>query len=182
MQHGRLVWLVGAGRMDRGSVCSLRKSTAAHIFIPNQNPQRYIDLAQAGKLPAKDNMWYGTTATTPDEKFFWGGAWHTFVSIEPILRDYSVEIGEMCDTFAQWVIVGAETGRRKDKVVPEKSWLEAIIKTCIESNITIFMKDSLIPIVGEENMFRELPWDRKTWETKKQQEWLDRYYEEEEKE
>lgn len=98
------------------------------------------------------------------------------------MRDYSVEIGEMCDTFAQWVIVGAETGRRKDKVVPEKSWLEAIIKTCIESNITIFMKDSLIPIVGEENMFRELPWDRKTWETKKQQEWLDRYYEEEEKE
>lgn len=38
MQHGRLVWLVGAGRMDRGSVCSLRKSTAAHIFIPNQKP------------------------------------------------------------------------------------------------------------------------------------------------
>lgn len=41
---------------------------------------------------------------------------------------------------------------------------------------------NLIPIVGEENIFRELPWDRKTWETKKQQEWLDRYYEEEEKE
>ena len=112
----------------------------------------------AGKLPEKDNMWYGTTATTPDEKFFWGGAWHTFVSIEPILRDYSGEIGEMCDTFAQWVIVGAETGNRKGKIIPDKSWIDAIAKTCIRKSIALFMKDSLIPIVGEENMRRELPW------------------------
>lgn len=146
-----------------------------YLFL-TKNPQRYIDLARAGKLPAKDNMWYGTTATTPDEQFFWGGAWHTFVSIEPILRDYTGEIGGMCDTFAQWVIVGAETGKRKGKVIPEKSWIEEITKTCIEKNICLFMKDSLIPIVGEENMFRELPWDRETWEIDRQQEWLDNYY------
>lgn len=151
-----------------------------YLFL-TKNPQRYIDLAKAGKLPAKDNMWYGTTATTPDEQFFWGGAWHTFVSIEPILRDYTGEIGGMCDTFAQWVIVGAETGKRKEKVIPEKSWIEEIIKTCIEKNICLFMKDSLIPIVGEENMFREFPWDRETWEIDRQQEWLESYYSREEK-
>lgn len=151
-----------------------------YLFL-TKNPQRYIDLARAGKLPAKDNMWYGTTATTPDEQFFWGGAWHTFVSIEPILRNYTGEIGGMCDTFAQWVIVGAETGKRKGKVIPEKSWIEEITKTCIEKNICLFMKDSLIPIVGEENMFRELPWDRETWEIDRQQEWLDNYYSREEK-
>lgn len=148
-----------------------------YLFL-TKNPARYMELAKAGKLPAKDNMWYGTTATTPDEEFFWGGAWHTFVSIEPILRDYSGEIGQMCDTFAQWVIVGAETGRRKDKVTPEASWIREITKTCITKNICLMMKESLLPIVGEENMFRELPWDTETWETKKQQEWLDRYYEE----
>lgn len=151
-----------------------------YLFL-TKNPQRYIDLARAGKLPAKDNMWYGTTATTPDEQFFWGGAWHTFVSIEPILRDYTGEIGEMCDTFAQWVIVGAETGKRKGKVIPEKSWIEEITKTCIEKNICLLMKDSLIPIVGEENMFREFPWDRETWEIDRQQEWLESYYSREEK-
>lgn len=151
-----------------------------YLFL-TKNPQRYIDLAKAGKLPAKDNMWYGTTATTPDEQFFWGGAWHTFVSIEPILRDYTGEIGGMCDTFAQWVIVGAETGKRKEKVIPEKSWIEEITKTCIEKNICLFMKDSLIPIVGEENMFREFPWDRETWEIDRQQEWLESYYSREEK-
>ena len=148
-----------------------------YLFL-TKNPQRYIDLATAGKLPAKDNMWYGTTATTPDEHFFWGGAWHTFVSIEPILRDYSGEIGRMCDTFAQWVIIGAETGNRKEKVVPEKNWIDAILETCFINNINVFMKDSLIPIVGEENMFRCFPWERETWETEREKRWLDKYYEE----
>lgn len=152
-----------------------------YLFL-TKNPARYMELAKAGKLPAKDNMWYGTTATTPDEQFFWGGAWHTFVSIEPILRDYSGEIGQMCDTFAQWVIVGAETGRRKGKVTPEASWVREITKTCIEKNIALMMKESLLPIVGEENMFRELPWNEETWEIDRQQEWLDRYYEEAETE
>ena len=128
-----------------------------YIFL-TKNPARYLQLARAGKLPARDNMWYGTTATTPDEQFFWGGAWHTFVSIEPILRDYSSEIGHMCDTFAQWVIIGAETGKRKGKVIPEREWIRAIVQECYDSCITVFMKDSLIPIVGEEYMIRQIPW------------------------
>lgn len=128
-----------------------------YIFL-TKNPARYLQLARAGKLAARDNMWYGTTATTPDEQFFWGGAWHTFVSIEPILRDYSSEIGHMCDTFAQWVIIGAETGKRKGKVIPEREWIRAIVQECYDSCITVFMKDSLIPIVGEEYMIRQIPW------------------------
>ena len=150
-----------------------------YLFL-TKNPQRYIDLAMAGKLPAKDNMWYGTTATTPDEPFFFGGAWHTFVSIEPILRDYRGEIGHMCNTFAQWVIVGAETGNRKGKVIPKRKWIDAITKTCIECHIALFMKDSLIPIVGEENMRREFPWDDSFKDCiEKEQKWLDKKYIEE---
>lgn len=146
-----------------------------YLFL-TKNPQRYIDLARNGKLPAKDNMWYGTTATTPDEPFFFGRAWHTFVSIEPILRDYSGETDYMCDTFAEWIIVGAETGNRKDKIVPKKTWIDAITQTCIEKNISLFMKDSLVPIVGEKNMFRELPWDEYTWDTDRLK-WLDQQWE-----
>ncbi len=146
-----------------------------YLFL-TKNPKRYIDLANAGKLPAKDNMWYGATATTPDETFFYGGAWHTFVSIEPILRDYSGEINGMCDTFAQWVIVGAETGNRNGKIVPEKSWIDDITVTCLENNISLFFKDSLIPIVGEQNMFRELPWEsieKRRENIKRSIKWLD---------
>ena len=146
-----------------------------YLFL-TKNPARYLELAKVGKLPAKENMWYGTTATRPDMEFFWGGAWHTFVSIEPMLKDYSGEIGQMCDTFAQWVIIGAETGNRKGKVTPEARWVREITKTCIEANISLMIKENMLPIVGEENMFRELPWDRETWDIERRQKWLDRYY------
>jgi hypothetical protein len=43
------------------------------------------------------------------------------------------------------------------KVVPEREWLSKIIENCRTYNIPVFMKDSLIPIVGERNMRRELP-------------------------
>ena len=29
---------------------------------------------------------------------------------------------------------------------------------CIRESIPVFMKDSLVPIVGEDNMIREFPW------------------------
>lgn len=56
-----------------------------------------------------------------------------------------------------WVIIGAETGNRKGKVIPQKQWIESIIEECKKFNIPVFMKNSLIPIVGEENMLREFP-------------------------
>ena len=49
----------------------------------------------------------------------------------------------------------------------------------IQKNIAVFMKESLLPIIGEDNMFREIPWDESTWEIDRQQAWLDKYYEEE---
>lgn len=59
--------------------------------------------------------------------------------------------------YAKWIIVGAETGRRKEKAVPEKEWIEALITDCDDGSIPIFMKDSLVPIIGEENMRQEFP-------------------------
>lgn len=143
-----------------------------YLFL-TKNPARYIDLAMAGKLPARDNMWYGTTATTTKKPFLYGRAWNTFVSIEPILRDYSGEIGRICDTFTQWVIIGAETGNRKGKVTPQPEWVREITKTCITKNIVILMKENLLPFIGEDNMFREIPWDESTWEIDRKRAWLD---------
>lgn len=132
-----------------------------YLFL-TKNPQRYIRLFGDRKLPKRDNMWYGTTVTSPTETFVWASTHHTFLSIEPILEDFAGRFETDRNEFVQWVIVGAETGNRKDKVIPEKSWIDAIKNACDENNISLFMKDSLIPIVGEENMLRELPWDSKT--------------------
>lgn len=123
-------------------------------------------------------MWYGVTPTETLSRsdYFYAGAYHAFTSVEPILKECSEELEHFCDTFASWVIIGAETGNRKDKVIPQKEWVINIIKTCIESNTCFFMKDSLIPIVGEENMFRMLPWDTATWEICRQLKWLENWY------
>jgi hypothetical protein len=52
---------------------------------------------------------------------------------------------------------GAETGNRKGKIIPKREWIDNIVRAADEAGVPVFMKDSLIPIVGEENMRREFP-------------------------
>lgn len=131
-----------------------------YLFL-TKNPNRYIMLANKGKLPERENMWYGSTTVGPDEEIYYSAKYNTFVSVEPILRDFNgvIDIENMKAGFVRWVIIGAETGNRKGKVVPEKSWIEAITDACDKLHTPVFMKDSLIPIVGEENVRREFPWE-----------------------
>lgn len=130
-----------------------------YLFL-TKNPARYIELAQAGKLPAGDSFWYGSTTTSPDMPAFWANEYNTFVSIEPLLSRFgsSDETGTAYST--DWAIIGAETGSRKDKVVPKREWIEEIVDAFHKAGKPVFMKDSLIPIVGEHGMIREFPWNR----------------------
>lgn len=59
--------------------------------------------------------------------------------------------------FIEWIIIGAETGNRKNKVTPKLDWIEKLVLAADNEGIPVFMKDSLIPIVGEENMRRDFP-------------------------
>lgn len=128
-----------------------------YLFL-TKNGKRYLELAEAGKLPKRDNMWYGTSVTTPDSKFFYASEYKTFLSIEPILEFFPHNyVQQMERTKTNWIIVGAETGSRKDKVVPKVNWIKSIAHVCDGAKIPLFMKDSLVPIVGEENMRREFP-------------------------
>lgn len=133
-----------------------------YLFL-TKNPKRYYDLAEQGdepngKLPIASNMWFGTTITSVKDPIFWGDGWNTFLSIEPLLTDFKELTAAFSKTSIKWVIIGVETGNRKNKVVPEKAWIDNIVNNCDNNGIPVFMKDSLIPIVGEENMRREFPW------------------------
>ena len=88
-------------------------------------------------------MWYGFSITDDCYDAWYSDSRYTFVSIEPILG----EIKHI--PFVDWVIVGAETGRRKDKVVPKRKWIENIVDECRKNGKPIFMKSSLAPIWGE---------------------------------
>ena len=127
-----------------------------YLFL-TKNPKRYGDLARAGKLPQRDNMWYGSTLDSMRAKRYPGRLRdNTFTSIEPLTEYMDVGLGSFGGD--KWVIIGAETGNRKGKVTPKKEWVNKICEAADITHMAVFMKDSLIPIVGEENMRREFPW------------------------
>lgn len=41
---------------------------------------------------------------------------------------------------------------------PRREWVENIVEVARASGTPVYMKDSLLPIMGEENMLREFPW------------------------
>lgn len=108
-----------------------------YLFL-TKNPSRYMQLASKGLLPESNHMWYGSTVTTPDDTFWWSERHHTFVSIEPIMASFQ-QPGKPVSK-VDWVIVGAETGKRKDKVIPEKAWIDSLLENCKATNIPLFMK------------------------------------------
>lgn len=119
-----------------------------YLFL-TKNPGRYVELINKGMLPGTDNMWYGYSATQKKSTEWWNPMYNIFASVEPILEP-------MDAPRCKWCIIGAETGRRKDKVVPERAWVEGIVNTCRSWNTPIFMKSSLADIWGEP-LIQEFP-------------------------
>ena len=109
-------------------------------------PERYADLAYKGVLPSLDNFWYGQSASSGIVQAFLG-PYHQFLSAEPlfeIVEPWGFEL----------VIIGAETGNRKGKITPDESMISI---TSLRSMCHVFMKDSLVPIIGEDHMLRQMP-------------------------
>lgn len=128
-----------------------------YLFL-TKNPARYFGLAEMGLLPKDKNFWYGTTTTTQKEDFFWSDEHNTFLSIEPIHGPFEkMEIGTL-RRFTNWIIVGAETGSRKDKIIPEKAWIDELAACAWENEVPIFMKESLKDMMGME-FKQQFPWE-----------------------
>ena len=130
-----------------------------YLFL-TKNPKRYVHLYEKGIMRTNRSFWYGSTATRSNEPFFYcripDDNPNTFCSIEPILEPF-VAVPEIIRKL-DWVIVGAETGNRKKKIVPQKEWIEEIADECKRCRVPIFMKESLRGLMGAE--FRqELPWE-----------------------
>jgi len=104
-----------------------------------------------------DNCWLGVTITNnkdaysefriaPENKdrIF-------FICIEPMLDYIPID----CIDYADWVIIGAETGNREGKVIPKNYWVEAIVSYCRDNCIPLYLKDSLKEIYPVE--IKEFP-------------------------
>ena len=138
-----------------------------YMFL-TKNPARFKQLRKNGiKLP--NDCWIGTSVTRDAEQAdqytgrtgYLSENWDTtaqwFVSVEPILERMSRNSLENL-TAMNWVIVGAETGRRNERVIPEKKWIDEIAEECKRCGTPIFMRESLRGLMGAD--FRqEFPWE-----------------------
>ena len=119
------------------------KRADRHVYMfLTKNPSRYIQLAQAGKLPKGDNFWYGSTITNPDTDYFWANEYNTFLSIEPLLSEFC-EADNFGSLLVDWVIIGAMTGPGANRHKPKKGWVQTIVNSCREAAVPVFMKGNL---------------------------------------
>ena len=118
------------------------KEYPQHTFqFLTKHPQVYLN------YDFPDNCWLGTTITTNIDAEYISN-FHKigvvkgniyFYSIEPILCQISPRYLEGVD----WVIIGAETGNRKGKVIPNLEWVNDIINYCRKNDISVYVKDSI---------------------------------------
>lgn len=115
-----------------------------YMFL-TKNPNRYMELACSGILPHMKNFWYGSSILTSKSEIFCNEQVNTFVCIEPILEPFTQHIDNL--QYIDWIILGAETGNKKGKIIPNKEWISSIAEYANDNKIPVFMKDSLKQIM-----------------------------------
>lgn len=132
----------------------LRAPQHRYLFL-TKNPKRYSELYNNGLkgLFRRENFWFGTTITRQDDRYFAADKVNTFISIEPLLEDLNAKSFPGMN----WIIAGAETGNRKNKVIPEKAWIDNIREAAALTGAKVFMKESLREIMGND-FVQEFPW------------------------
>lgn len=143
-----------------------KASQHRYMFL-TKNPSRYAELLNLlpkhRRPPNVAEMWFGQSFTGAERNYTplalppWQ---YRFASIEPLLRNLSrAEAMEIAAT-NEWIIVGAETGVRKGKIIPKREWVENIVGAAQITGMKVSMKESLRGLMGSE--FRqELPWEAK---------------------
>lgn len=123
-----------------------------------------------------ENAWFGVTITRKSE--LWRidvlrkniRAKHYHVTFEPLFDDPGrvnlIDIG--------WIVVGTMTGAQSKKVHTEPDWAYSLTDQAHTLGIPVFMKEDLVPIIGEKNMIQEMPEEfnrvleaQKTWHKRK---------------
>ena len=148
----------------------------AIIKAVNDNPQhRYIALTKRADLLSDKLIALKEQDERQTRNFFesvfWGISVCTqaqadgaktavdFFSIEPILEPIELQHR----SFPKTLIIGAETGNRKGKVIPQKEWIDNLVKQADEHKSVVFMKESLRKLMGGDFRQDKLPWEIEKW-------------------
>ena len=127
---------------------------------------KFPDIYSKYKFPK--NCWLGVTITR-NPRDGESGRWDyyqfkqdnpdnlKFYCFEPLLMDMELQYYLNLEDIV-WVIIGAETGTRKGKIIPSREWIENIIYYCRINKIPVYLKDSLKEIYPVER--KEFPKNR----------------------
>ncbi|MCL2210809.1 MAG: phage Gp37/Gp68 family protein [Treponema sp.] len=131
-----------------------------YLFL-TKNPKKYKEIIEKWKYTMPDNFWFGSSVSNRKMPALWTNRFNTFLSIEPLQDSWE------CNSYdypqfepLRWVIIGAETGNRKEKIIPKREWIEKIVFQCHKISIPVFMKNNLQKIWGEP-LIQEYPWGNK---------------------
>ena len=156
------------------AVISSTQSALQHRYLfLTKNPKRYDDWLErfeegrAKGIEEVANCWFGASASTNKELDRANESRAQWLSIEPIRERIATDEDQFMEVVPyigyeqkrwEWVVIGAETGNSKHKIVPKREWVEEIVKVCKEYGTPVFMKESLRELMGED--FRqEFPWE-----------------------
>lgn len=142
-----------------------------YLFL-TKNPDRYYQLGEGDENIIPDDGicgWFGASATTEEQaQAAYENLNCTWMSLEPLHGEFSEEffthtvmVGDgVVDEIRrwQWIVIGAETGSHKRKVVPKREWIENIIEQCHAVGTPVLMKNSLAAI-WKEPLIQEFPWE-----------------------
>lgn len=114
-----------------------------YMFL-TKNYKRYYQLAKDYNIPK--NVWLGMTAVNQEQYenangitlYLSTNGYKTFLSIEPIQEEIYLN-----HCMADWIIVGQETGNRKEKIKAKNEWMENILRYDSIFDPPIFLKDNL---------------------------------------
>lgn len=147
-----------------------------YLFL-TKNPARYKEVDKIVHWPSfeemhieksKPTMLLGASATNDAQMKSAYDSNADWVSIEPIheplLPEWFVssigsDDGQSVEFRRwEWVVIGAETGNRKDKIIPKKEWIQEIADICLQEGTPVFMKESLRDLMGDD-FKQEFPWE-----------------------
>lgn len=112
-------------------------------------------------LPAEDNMWYGSLIYSKEDPVFAKDGYHCFLYINP-KEDLAINLLEL-DIRVEWVVVGTGGCRYgSKKQLPEKVWIDNIIKYAERLSIPIFIESTINQMYSQLPIRREYP-DQLMW-------------------
>lgn len=131
----------------------LTKKPKDLLMLRNKYCAEHTKILKGVYLGASITTEYDVLAKESDLRYL------DFLSIEPLLSPIkhlrlTLQYGSL-----KAIIIGAETGNRKHKVVPEREWVDMLVGLADQFGQAVFMKESLRPIMGSDFRQDRLPWE-----------------------